>query len=136
LNKVESAKLVISVGALKSDFNSGNFTYHVPLTATVEVGCLTVSIILVIYLYTHQLHSDHTKIGYAMFPNIKMKYLIPKLSNRLKGYSSKFHQVSIPKWRNIVPEECADTITHAWLWQKLGSFFRPGDVIIAETGIL
>lgn len=38
LNKVESARLIISIGALKSDFNTGNFTYHVPLTTTVEVG--------------------------------------------------------------------------------------------------
>ncbi|KAF8523212.1 pyruvate decarboxylase [Gautieria morchelliformis] len=116
LNKVESAKLIISVGALKSDFNTGNFTYHVPPTATVE------------------LHSDHTKIGYAMFPDIRMKYLIPKLSDRLKQYSGGALQVSIPKWRNVVPDEHTDAITHAWLWPKMGSFFRPKDVIVAETG--
>lgn len=35
--KVESAKLILSVGALKSDFNTGNFTYHIPTQRTVEV---------------------------------------------------------------------------------------------------
>lgn len=35
--KVESARLVISVGGLKSDFNTGNFTYGIPATQTVEV---------------------------------------------------------------------------------------------------
>ncbi|KAI0927356.1 hypothetical protein AcV5_007910 [Taiwanofungus camphoratus] len=35
--KVESAKLIISVGALKSDFNTGNFTYHIPTHRTIEV---------------------------------------------------------------------------------------------------
>lgn len=35
--KVESAKLVISVGAMLSDFNTGNFTYHIPKSNIVEV---------------------------------------------------------------------------------------------------
>ncbi|KAE9404020.1 pyruvate decarboxylase [Gymnopus androsaceus JB14] len=34
--KVESAKLILSIGSLKSDFNSGNFTYSIPTTRTVE----------------------------------------------------------------------------------------------------
>ena len=35
--KVESAKLLISIGGLKSDFNTGNFTYQIPTTRTIEV---------------------------------------------------------------------------------------------------
>jgi len=36
-DKVESAKLILSIGALKSDFNTGMFTYSVPPIRTVEV---------------------------------------------------------------------------------------------------
>jgi len=36
--KVESAKLILSVGALKSDFNTGNFSYNIPTNRTVEVS--------------------------------------------------------------------------------------------------
>ena len=36
--KVENAKLIISIGGLKSDFNTGNFTYQIPTTRTVEVS--------------------------------------------------------------------------------------------------
>lgn len=39
-DKVEQAKLIISVGALKSDFNTGNFTYSIPTSRTVEVCIL------------------------------------------------------------------------------------------------
>ncbi|KAF8580115.1 pyruvate decarboxylase [Ramaria rubella] len=116
MERVESAKLIISVGSLKSDFNSGNFTYHVPLTTTVE------------------LHSDHTKLGYAMFPDVKMKYLLPKLTDRLRGFSSNTLQISIPKWRNEVPQESDDIISHAWLWARLSSFFKPKDIVVSETG--
>ncbi|KIJ26857.1 hypothetical protein M422DRAFT_191655, partial [Sphaerobolus stellatus SS14] len=34
---VESAKLIISLGSLQTDFNTGNFTYHLTLHAIVEV---------------------------------------------------------------------------------------------------
>jgi pyruvate decarboxylase len=37
-DKVESAKLIISIGSLKSDFNTGNFTYKIPAVRTVEVS--------------------------------------------------------------------------------------------------
>lgn len=36
-DKVENAPLILSIGALKSDFNTGMFTYRVPTIRTVEV---------------------------------------------------------------------------------------------------
>ena len=36
--KIESATLILSVGALKSDFNTGNFSYNIPTNRTVEVS--------------------------------------------------------------------------------------------------
>ncbi len=47
---VESAKLIISVGSLKSDFNTGNFTYSIPKMNTIEVCNLYRYGVLVIYL--------------------------------------------------------------------------------------
>jgi pyruvate decarboxylase len=38
--KVESAKLVLSIGAIKSDYNTGNFTFRIPQATTVEVNFL------------------------------------------------------------------------------------------------
>ena len=38
--KVETAKLVLSIGAIKSDFNTGNFTYRTSRATTVEVNLL------------------------------------------------------------------------------------------------
>ena len=35
--KIENAKLILSVGSLKSDFNTGNFSYSIPVSNTVEV---------------------------------------------------------------------------------------------------
>jgi TPP-dependent 2-oxoacid decarboxylase len=34
----------------------------------------------------------------------------------------------------VLPKEDSETITHAWLWPRMSKFFRPRDVIVAETG--
>jgi len=114
--KVESAKLIISVGALKSDFNTGNFTYHIPIGRTIE------------------LHSDHTRVQFAGFPGIGMKRLLPKLTARLHPFKEGAVKLEVPTFGLSVPQDGAKTITHDWIWPRVGEFFRPKDVIVAETG--
>ncbi|KAI0670914.1 pyruvate decarboxylase [Trametes maxima] len=114
--KVESAKLILSVGALKSDFNTGNFTYHIPTQRTVE------------------LHSDHTRVQFAGFPGIGMKRLLPKLTARLQPFQGDAVQLSVPKFQLPLPQEDNDVISQAWLWPRVGQFFKPKDIIVAETG--
>ncbi|KAG1838027.1 thiamine diphosphate-binding protein [Suillus subalutaceus] len=108
--RVENANLILSIGALKSDFNTGMFTYHIPATHTIE------------------LHSDHTLVRHAKFPGIGMKSLLPKLTERL----SKYQEVAsrIP----MFPKESDDKISHAYFWPRVGKFFRKQDIIVAETG--
>ncbi|TFL02421.1 thiamine diphosphate-binding protein [Pterulicium gracile] len=110
---VESAKLILSVGALKSDFNTGGFTYKVPRGKTVE------------------LHSTHTAIRYAVYPEIAMKELLPKLTARLSAGSQSY---KIPAFTSKLPEESDSKISQAWFWPKMGTFFQPKDVLLAETG--
>ncbi|KAJ7209307.1 thiamine diphosphate-binding protein [Mycena pura] len=112
-NKVENARLILSIGCVKSDFNTGNFTYSIPAARTVEF------------------HSDNTKVLHAMYPAIGMKQLLPQLTARLAPTPSK---ISVPPFRAIVPQEDNEIITHAWLWPRVSQFFRPKDVIVAETG--
>ncbi|KIY50256.1 pyruvate decarboxylase [Fistulina hepatica ATCC 64428] len=114
--RVESAKLVLSVGALRSDYNTGNFTYGIPVARVVE------------------LHSDHTKIGHAVYPKIGMKELIPKLTPRLLSISAAARRLPVAKFVAPVPDEDGPVVSQAWFWPKMGTFFRPRDVIVAETG--
>jgi len=114
--KVESAKLILSVGCLKSDFNTGNFTYSIPPSRTVEF------------------HSDHTKVQFAAFQGIGMKELLPLLTARLQPTSEVARKIPVPNFTNAVPTETDDIITQAWFWPKMGTFFKPKDVVIAETG--
>ncbi|KAK7048297.1 pyruvate decarboxylase [Favolaschia claudopus] len=112
--QVESAKLILSIGCLKSDFNTGNFTYSIPTARTVE------------------LHSDHTKVQFAAYQGIGMKELLPLLTARLERSAAS--NVTIPDFSAAVPNEADDVISQAWFWPKMGTFFKPKDVIIAETG--
>ncbi|KAL4251922.1 Pyruvate decarboxylase [Abortiporus biennis] len=114
--KVESAKLILSIGALKSDFNTGNFTYHIPTNRTIE------------------LHSDHTKVQFAIYHGIGMKRLLPKLTARLENLHVTASQISVPHFTLPIPQEDDQIISHTWLWPRVGQFFKPKDVVIAETG--
>ncbi|KAJ7644076.1 thiamine diphosphate-binding protein [Roridomyces roridus] len=113
LQKVENAKLILSIGSLKSDFNTGNFTYSIPISRTIEF------------------HSDNTKVQFASFPAIGMKELLPLVTARLKPAA---RVAPVPHFTAVVPQEDNDVITHAWFWPRMGQFFQPKDVIVAETG--
>ncbi|KAF3227693.1 Pyruvate decarboxylase 1 [Orbilia oligospora] len=117
---VECADLIISIGALKSDFNSGGFTYRTSTRNTIE------------------LHSDHTKIGYATYPGITMKSVLQKLLNSLD-----FHKIrhtdsaksAPPALKNEEAEKSdSQEITHSWFWPHIGNWLQENDVVITETG--
>ncbi|KAK1221026.1 hypothetical protein PQX77_016176 [Marasmius sp. AFHP31] len=118
--KVENAKFILSIGSLKSDFNSGNFTYSIPASRTVE------------------LHSSWTRIKYANFAGIGMKQLLPKLTERLHPFTSNAEKLPVPHFSSPIPtkfeEGLEKAITHDWFWPRLGSFFHEKDVVVAETG--
>ncbi|KAI5961007.1 uncharacterized protein KGF55_004274 [Candida pseudojiufengensis] len=116
---VEESDLVLSLGAVLSDFNTGAFSYALPSSKVVEF------------------HSDYTKIKNAQYPKIRMKELVGKLveSPELK----KFVESSTPKtndWEQLPAVKLADDhkITQAWLWSNLSSWLKDGDVVISETG--
>jgi pyruvate decarboxylase len=63
-----------------------------------------------------------------------MKGLIPKLTTRLQHLSSIAQQIEVPPFVAHVPNDGDSVIKHAWFWPRMATFYRPKDVIIAETG--
>ncbi|KAJ3763941.1 pyruvate decarboxylase [Lentinula raphanica] len=118
--KIEDAKLLISIGALKSDLNTGNFTSRLNVARTVE------------------LHHTTTKIKFSEYAGVGMKYLLLKLASVLAtkpGIRSKALTNPVPKWTYPLPQESDEkVISQAWLWARIGQFLQPKDVVIAETG--
>ncbi|KAF8631802.1 hypothetical protein AX17_005017 [Amanita inopinata Kibby_2008] len=115
-SKVESANLILSVGSLRTDFNTGNFSYNIPTKRTIE------------------LHSRHTQVQYALFEGIGMKQLLPKLTERLGEFKSSSGKIAVPHLKCSLPSVQGEAISHAWFWPRLATFFRHHDVVVTETG--
>ncbi|KAF9565691.1 pyruvate decarboxylase THI3 [Agrocybe pediades] len=114
--KVENANLIISIGSLGSDFNTGNFSYNIPTRRHIE------------------LHSNYTQVQYARFDDIGMKQLLPKLTERLQSFHSVASKIEVPPFIKQLPKEESTVISHLWFWPRLGYFFKQKDVIVTETG--
>lgn len=124
---VEKTDLVISVGGLMSDFNTGSFTY----------GYKTNNII--------EFHSDYTKVRRATWQGVQMQHLLKKivenkqwvdrLNTAIKSYDAAAHPVPSVKLTNTAAEE-PETIplNQKWFWTELSSWLQEGDIIITETG--
>ncbi|AGO13469.1 AaceriACL134Cp [[Ashbya] aceris (nom. inval.)] len=114
---VESADLVLSVGALLSDFNTGSFSYSYKTKNVVEF------------------HSDHIKIRNATFPGVQMKYVLRKLVDNVANVIKGYVPVPVPsKPANNKELDAATPLKQEWLWNQVGKFLREGDVVITETG--
>ncbi|KAI3404261.2 hypothetical protein KGF56_002900 [Candida oxycetoniae] len=117
---VEQSDLVLSLGAVLSDFNTGAFSYALPTSRVVEF------------------HSDYTKIRNAQYPGIRMKELLQKLleSAKLKELVANNKPRDTTPLDLIQPIKLPDDhkITQAWLWSNLSSWLREGDVVVTETG--
>lgn len=115
---VESADLILSIGALLSDFNTGSFSYAYKTKNVVEF------------------HSDYTKIRQATFPGVQMKEALNKLLKTVKSAVNPSYVPSpVPQQKLInSPAEPETPLTQEYLWTKVSSWFKEGDIIITETG--
>lgn len=111
---VENSDLVFSMGALLSDFNTGSFTYQYSTRNVVEF------------------HSDHMKVKAADYPKIRMKELMNNLTPKLKQGKPFQH---VPKIKEVATPAPKDSkLNQHYMWTRLSSWLRPGDVIVTETG--
>lgn len=114
---VENADLILSVGSLLSDFNTGSFSY----------GYKTKNIV--------EFHSDHTKIRQAIFPGIQMKEALQHLLKKVGKVASHYKPLPVPKVKLVnTPVSKSSRLTQEWLWTRVSSWFKEGDIIISETG--
>ncbi|KAJ8296115.1 putative pyruvate decarboxylase C3G9.11c [Rhodotorula toruloides] len=114
---VEKTDLALMVASLKSDFNTGEFSYSFPTEQTVE------------------LHSDHTLVQYAHYPSISFHQLLPALTKVLKHKPNVTHPPSDRGLQTQIPDGDADkVVSQAAFWPMMGKFFEEGDIVVAETG--
>ncbi len=118
---VESSDLILSIGAILSDYNTGSFSYHYNTKNVVEF------------------HSDHIKIRNATYPGIQMKFvlkrIIESIENKNNKYIDHYIPISVPSAEKLnKPTSPEAALSQHWLWNRLSSWLRPGDVVVTETG--
>ncbi|GMM55125.1 hypothetical protein DAKH74_017410 [Maudiozyma humilis] len=114
---VESADLILSVGALLSDYNTGSFTYSYNTKNIVEF------------------HSDHMKIRNATFDGVQMSFVLPRLLKEIGAVTKDYKPAAVPKplpLDNKTPDSAE--LKQEWLWRHLSTFLQEGDIVITETG--
>lgn len=112
---VENADLVLSVGGLLSDFNTGSFSYGYSTSNIVEF------------------HSDYIQIKKAVYENVQMKHVLSELPQRLTP-SDPETAAPVPKLPVCEASAPETGMTQNYLWSRLSDFLLPGDVIVTETG--
>lgn len=115
---VENSDLVLSLGALLSDFNTGAFSYSFEKMNVIEF------------------HSDYITVNGATYMQIRMKELLGQLiqSVPLKQLLKTRQSCQIVKKPLREADNVEGKITHKWLWSSLSKFLKPNDIVITETG--
>lgn len=114
---VESSDLVLSIGAIKSDFNTAGFTYRISQLSTIDF------------------HSTYIRVKYSEYPGVRMAGVLKKVVANM----GKLNIQPGPKASNEIAHEDRgmsnnEAITHAWLWPRIGQWLREDDIVITETG--
>ncbi|KAK4698838.1 hypothetical protein P7C70_g7434, partial [Phenoliferia sp. Uapishka_3] len=113
---VEATDLAILVGSLKSDFNTGEFSYPFKTSEMVE------------------LHSDHTIVQYATYPAVSFHTVLPVLTRTLKPKAVEATAAHAGLVRKIPEGDANGVIRQEAFWPMWGNFFQENDIILAETG--
>lgn len=115
--RLESSDLILSIGSIKSDFNTAGFTYRISQLSTIDF------------------HSEYMRVRYSEYPGVRMKGVLRKVIDRM----GKLNIQSGPVAHNEIPKQDQhiskdQVINHAWFWPRMGQWLQPKDIVITETG--
>ncbi|KAI8882661.1 pyruvate decarboxylase PdcB [Backusella circina FSU 941] len=111
--EIKKADLIIEVGSIKSDFNTGNFSYALDRSKTIT------------------LHSFATIVFLAEYQKVSMLEFLPLLTASLPKEPRVFNLGPRDKPLPIQP---GTEITQNYLWNKVPEFMDENAIICAETG--
>jgi indolepyruvate decarboxylase len=110
---VESSDLVLIIGAMMTDFNTGGFTAHLNPEKTINIR--------------HHL----TQVGSKVYPNVEMKEVLTELTRRVKKRSEKSPIKPVSLGAKV--GSGSDPITVEALYPRWANFLKPNDILVAET---
>ncbi|CAK7213548.1 hypothetical protein SBRCBS47491_001838 [Sporothrix bragantina] len=115
LERVESSDLILTVGAVKSDFNTAGFSYRTSQLNTID------------------LHSTHTVVRYSHYPGVGMRGVLQKVIERVDLNKLNVQPIDHKEAADPKPN-ASGTITQDWFWPWISHFLQEDDVVVTETG--
>ncbi|KAL8852778.1 MAG: hypothetical protein Q9221_002408 [Calogaya cf. arnoldii] len=116
-DRVESSDLILSIGAIKSDFNTAGFTYRIGQLSTIDF------------------HSSYVRVKYSEYLGVRMQGVLKKVVSKM----GKLNIEPGPTASNKIAQQDMnmtnnEVISHDWLWPRVGQWLQPDDIVITETG--
>nr|POE88385.1 pyruvate decarboxylase [Quercus suber] len=114
----QASDLVITIGNLPSDTNTGGFTRQFKPERSINIDPQAV------VMYG----------GKQIFHQVPIKAVLSSLLSHLPTIT--IPQVSMPALPERIKEDDLDSldITQSWIWHRLAAFMQPDDVVFGETG--
>jgi len=111
---VESCDLVLCIGTMMTDFNTGAFTARLDPEKTIDV------------------RHHHVALGSKVYANVELKDLLAEVTRRVTARRAK------PSIKPLSPGDVtgagSDPITVEALYPRWANFLKPNDILITETG--
>ncbi|OJJ35956.1 hypothetical protein ASPWEDRAFT_109541 [Aspergillus wentii DTO 134E9] len=115
--RVESSDLILSIGPLKSDFNTTGFSYRTSQLNTIDFD------------------TEHVRVRYSEYSGIRMRGVLQKVMEKMGSLNVPSVHTPLTQTPPGSPVSALSApITHSWLWPAVSNWLQPGDVIITETG--
>ncbi|RFU31351.1 hypothetical protein B7463_g4979, partial [Scytalidium lignicola] len=117
---VEDADLVLNVGPLLSDSNTGGFSRVIKDENLVYLG------------------HDYCQIHSEKFDNTHFLPILKRLVAELEKDAGSYNIPRSQTWTKLEPPVLdarkSGQITQAYCWQRLGKFLEPNDIVITDSG--
>jgi indolepyruvate decarboxylase len=110
---VESCDCILAIGAILSDYNTGMFTAKLDKSRIINIM------------------PSEVNIGETNYPNVKMSDVLRELPERL--YKRTDISGPVAKRPKIPEVDDENPINSDYLYARLAEFFRPNDIIIADS---
>ncbi|KAI9259768.1 pyruvate decarboxylase PdcB [Helicostylum pulchrum] len=111
--ELEPADLLIELGPIKSDFNTGYFTFGLDHVKTIV------------------LHHHRVTIDQAEYVGVQMQELLPMLT---QGIRTTNKPSLGPLVKQKPTEGGSNEITNNYLWNKVNEYIKPNSIVVTETG--
>jgi pyruvate decarboxylase len=128
----EKSDCLLVLGNINADTNSGGFSRKIRPDSSIEVNVDDV-VVSPLILSIPIIYSSF-QINEKTYSNTNLKPLLARLAERLS--SIQITQPPIPKALPKPPPHDSNTktLTQSFIWDRIASFTRPNDVVLAETG--